>query len=280
MSYDFGKMKKDQKALEANPTLMLLLIGPPGGGKSYAAGTTGLDTLFLHGGTERHGADSIKLGCFKKDVGTITTQSWAGKNADESYKNLVSVLTDPTLPEHFGAVVLDGLKDLTFDLISGTTMWRDFCLTDKGKHDKWREGAAIAHLMQPIMTGLFALRAAKVHTITTMVLDVQDLGSTGEVLLGKPLMPTYGVAAALIPQFDDRVVVSYAAPVVKGVEKPDHYFQFKMDVKRATTNLETGVTKMMLIKPKLSGVSYQALPPLMKADLEFLAKFKADNMLK
>jgi len=280
MSFDFAKMKKDQEAAAVNPTLMLLLIGPPGGGKSYAAGTFGVETLFLHGGTERHGDDSIKLACLKKGKGSVTTQSWAGKNADESYKNLVAVLTDPSLPEHFGAVVIDGLKDLTFDLISDTSMFTKYCLTDKGVHDKWREGAAIAHLMQPIMKALFALRAAKVHTATTMVLDVQDLGSTGEVLLGKPLIPTYGVASALIPQFDDRVVVSYAAPTIGGEPKPDHYFQFKMDMRRSTTSATTGATKVMLIKPKLSGVSYQSLPPLMKADLEFLAKFKADNMLK
>jgi hypothetical protein len=86
------------------------------------------------------------------------------------------------------------------------------------------------------------------------------------------------VANALIPQFDDRAVVSFATPKIKGEVRGAHYLQFKMDIKRATS---AGATpKVMLIKPKLSGVGFDTLPEMCKADLEFLAKFKADNMLK
>tara|TARA_R110002126_G_scaffold42101_1_gene121991 strand:+ start:12931 stop:13767 length:837 start_codon:yes stop_codon:yes gene_type:complete len=278
MSFDFAKMKKDQEKSEVNPTLMLLLAGPAGGGKSFAGGTFGVDTLFLHGETENHGADSIKLAALKKGKGSITVQSWVGGTPDENYKNLVAILTDPELPKHFGAVVLDGLKDLTFDLISGTTMFTKHCLTNKGEHNQWKEGEAILVLMKPIMKALFSLRKAKVHTVTTMILDIQDVGASGEILAGKPLLPTFGVAAAIIPQFDDRAVISFATPKIKGEEKGDHYLQFKMDMKRSTT---AGATpKIMMIKPKLSGVDFDKLPEMMLANLEFLAKFKKDNMLK
>ena len=152
MKHDFAKMKKDQEALEANPTLMLLLAGPAGGGKSFAGGTLGVDTLFLHGETENHGADSIKLAALKKGKGSITVQSWSGGTPDENYNNLVSILTDPELPKHFGAVVLDGLKDLTFDLISNTSMFTKYCLTNKGEHNQWKEGEAILSLRCPGQT--------------------------------------------------------------------------------------------------------------------------------
>ena len=277
MKYDFAKMKANQVKQENNPTLMLLLAGPSGGGKSYTAGTLGVDTLFLHGETENHGADSIALASLQKGKGGVTSVSWATGTPDESYKALINILTDEDLPNHFGAVVIDGLKDLTFDLISGTSAFAKYCQTNKGEHNQWKEGEAILHLMKPIMKALFNLRRAKVHTITTMILDIQDIGPSGEVLSGKPLLPTFGVAAALIPQFDDRAVVSFATPKIKGEVRGDHYLQFKMDMKRS--NSAGATPKVMMIKPKLSGVSFNSLPEMCKADLEFLAKFKADNML-
>ena len=275
--FDFAKMKKDMKAQLSNPTLMLLLAGPTGGGKSYTAGTLGVDTLYLHGETECHGVDSASQAVIEKGKGSITEESWAGGSSDESYKNLVGILTDPELPKHFGAVVIDGLKDLTFDLISDTTMFTKYCLTNKGEHNQWKEGEATLKLMKPIMTALFNLRRNRVHTITTVILDINDLGTSGEVLTGKPVLPTFGLANTLLSQFDDRAVVSFATPKVKGEIKGDHYLQFKMDIKRATT--AGAVPKVMLIKPKISGVPYQALPEMCKADLEFLFKFKKDNML-
>lgn len=273
MGFDFAKWKKDSEKKVMNPTLMLLLAGPSGGGKSFTSGTLGVDTLFLHGETESHGKDSIDLGSMKKGKGTVVSRSWVQGNADDSYANLVSILTDPELPKHFGAVVLDGLKDLTFDTIASTSMFFDFCKTPKGDHNSWKEGEAILHLMKPIMSALFKLKASNVHVVCTMVLDINEVGSDGEVLCGKPLLPTYGVAASLIPQFDDRAVVSFVG--LKG--KGDHYLQFKMDMKRQTSQ---GTTKIMHIKPKLSGVDFEKLPEYCKADLEVLAKFKKENMLK
>lgn len=280
MSFDFAKFLASKPATpDSKSTLMLLLCGPQGGGKSYAGGTFGVPTLYLHGTGEGHGpvqaaTQSFKL--YQKDF--ITGVNWdidekgEPRGPDAAYQFLLDCLSSPDLPKHFGAVVVDGLSDLTFNLIRNTRKYNQLILTEKGVVNNFKEGPAVLDLLQPILKAITVLQSKSVLTMTTMLLDVQQMGANGEISLAKPYLPTYGLTTAIIPQFDDIAVISYVS-AADGLE-PDHYLQFDGSLKRISKNAKTEkIEKVMMINPRITGAE---APAIASANLAKLAKFKKD----
>lgn len=277
---DFSKLKQQALAAEPNSTLQLLLAGPSGAGKSTTSGTFGVPTLFLYGSGESHGPDQARV--FGND--DITPLNWdyhpetgEGLTPDQSYDLLVRTLTAPDLHEHFGAVVVDGATELTFNLIRHTNKFKSICTNDKGVYNAFKEGEASLDLLKPIMGALKALYENKVHTVMTMILDVQQGGVDGNVVIGKPSLPTYGITIGLVPQFNDIAIVSR----VKNHPNGDgHYLQFCADIRRESKNQHGVTQKSVNFSPRLSGLSFKDLPAdgYGPADLSKIAAFKKKKL--
>lgn len=272
---DFAKLKADAKAKEKNPTLMLLLAAPQGGGKSYTSGTFGLPTLYCHGSAEAHGPAQAEV----PGGSNIVAYNWDedAKDANQAYSNLLKVLADPTIKDHFGAVVIDGASDLTFGLLRDTKAFSTLCLTTKGEHNTWEESKATLQLLKPIMKSLQRLKRDYVHTVMTMILDVQSVDSTGGLSIVKPVLPTKDITVSLVPQFDDICMVSEITDH-PDLEKPQHLLQFCTTMKRVSKDKNKNVTSIFHITPRITGVDKPDMPEYYAADLGKLAAFKKEKM--
>ena len=275
MSFDFAKWKADAAAKDKNPTLMLLLAGAQGSGKSYTSGTFGVPTLYLHGTAEAHGPSQAAV----TGGDLIVPHNWdlGHKTPTDAYVALVKLLSDDTLKDHFGAVIIDGATDLTYGLIRETEMFRQKCTTTKGAHDSWREGEATLDLLKPIMKALQKLKAAGVHTVVTMILDVQSVDGAGGLSVVKPNLPTYGITTNLVPQFDDIAMIGEVMDH-PDLEKPAHLLQFRTSIKRISKDAKENVKSIFHITPRVTGVRKEDMPDFFKADLGILAAFKKKQM--
>jgi hypothetical protein len=277
---NFSKLKQEALDVRPNSTLQLLLCGAQGSGKSTTSGTLCVPTLYLYGSGESHGPDQAKI--FGKD--NITPLNWdynpeTGEplTPDQSYKLLVQILNDETLKDNFEAVVVDGATELTYNLIRHLKKFRDKCLTTKGEHNAFKEGEATLDLLKPVMGGIKSLYKQGVHTVMTMILDVQQTGLDGEVMIAKPSLPTYGITTGLVPQFNDIAIVSRVEKHPKG---DGHYLQFGANMKRISKDDKGSVKKSISFSPRLAGVAMGDLPKdgYGPADLKGLAAFKARKM--
>jgi hypothetical protein len=268
---NWSAIKQQAADRTLNPTLMLLLCGPQGGGKSFTAGTLGVPTLYLYGDEEVHGPDQASI----KGGGNITPVSWSKGTPDQSYQFLLDVLNSDVKSE-FGAVVIDSSKDL-ISLIRSTEIFLSRCRTKDGGHNSWGEGTVILDLLRPIMKRLTQLHQSHVHVVMTMILEVEQMGIDGDIALGKPTLPTYGITTALCPQFPDIAVVSYVARHDDG---PGHYLQFNTNVRKQSKEQDGRVKATLNLTPRITPASADELPAYGSSDLSKLAAFKAGIVAK
>ncbi len=275
MAFDFAKAEKQSLKDTSNTKLGLMILGQSGGGKSYAAGTFGVRTLFLYGSGESHGPSAAK----KEGGANVVPVAWdfddegARLNPDKAYARLMEALSDVEgiKAAGFGAIMVDGATELE-QMLRKTKKWEQLCLTDKGKHNNFAEGPATAALFRPVLDGLRDLqRNLGVHYAMTCILDIKRLGEDGAVLESMPRLSGYAVAENLIQQFPDVVVIGRMTKA----DKVDHYIQFLAGVTKTSKELSGEVKKSINFNPRITGKSVSELPSSVKADLGKLAAFKA-----
>jgi hypothetical protein len=275
MAFNFAAAEKQALKDTECRKLGLILLGQSGGGKSFAAGTFGVKTLYLYGSGESHGPTAAR----HSGGGNVVPVLWDYDDEgvklapDAAYKRLLDCLRDieSITAAGFKAVMVDGATELEA-LIRQTKRWEQLCLTDKGKHNNFAEGTAAGTMFRAVLDALRELqRAADVHYAMTCILDVRQLGADGAILESAPRLTGYQLADSIVPQFPDIVVVGR---MLKN-EVPGHYFQFLAGVTKSSKDAAGEIKKTVNFHPRIAGKALTDLPAAVPADLGKLAAFKA-----
>ena len=281
MAFNFAKAEQlvaDKKG-QSKP-LAAVVLGPSSSGKSGLMGTFGVPTLYLHTAGEEHGPDSAKERGgdifdieFDRDI-----ETGALLGPDAAYKQLLEILRshDWIKQKGFGAIALDGLTELEF-LVRGTGAFKSLCLTKEGTHNGFAEGAAALTMLRPIMDALRnAQREFNLHYIVSCLLDVKKLGSEGEIEQSEPTLLGYKLAATLLPQFPDQLVIGRMINPQTG--EMLHRLQFSAGISKAQLDMKTKeVKKFINFTPRVRNVASESLPDHMKADLRAVLKLKTGD---
>lgn len=272
MAFDFDAAEK-AALVEPKPSIAAVVLGQSSAGKSYLAGTLPGKTLYLYTQGEEHGKDSARLGCAKGDkVVPVSVDLAEGKllGADSAYKRLLSMLeVDAIRKAGFSSVVVDGLTELE-QLIRSTSEWTAACRTKTGEHNAFAEPASTLKMMRPIMDALRTLqRELGVHYVVTCLLVVKGMGEDGEILVSEPKLVGYEVAALLIPQFPDQIMIGRMTNG-EGAVRPR--LQFGAAASKVVKEKNGEIKKLVGFVPRLRGVI--ELPTTMPADLKAVLKLK------
>ena len=275
--FDFAAAEK-AAAQETKPTPLIaaIVLGQSRAGKSYLAGTMPGKTLFLYTQGEDHGKSSAQLAGGK--IVPVALDIVDGKvlGYDAAYKRTLEILRDVEgiAKAGFKSVVIDGLTELEV-LVRGTTQWASECTTKKtGEHNGFAEPAATLKMIRPIMDALRTLaREHRIHYYVTCLLMVKGVGDDGEILASEPKLTGYEVAAQLIPQFPDQILLGRMINE-KGVES--HRLQFGGTATKTVKEKNGDIKKQTGFVPCLQFVPSVDLPATMKADMGAVLKLKGD----
>ena len=272
MAFDFEKAEREALAA-VKPNIAAIVLGQSSGGKSYFAGTLPGKTLFLYTQGEEHGRDAALLGAGKESkVVPIAVDLDQGKvlSADAAYKRLLSTLDVESIKKAgFNSVVLDGLTELE-QLVRATSEWATHCRTKNGDHNAFAEPTATTKMIRPVLDALRTLqRELNVNYVVTCLLMVKGMAEDGEITVSEPKLVGYEVAALLIPQFPDQILIGRMTNP-EGVTKPR--LQFNTVPTKAVKEKSGEIKKMIGFTPRLRGVS--ELPANMAADFKAVLKLK------
>lgn len=268
-SFDFEQAIKDAQSDLVNKSLFLILLGQQGGGKSYAQGTYGGKTLYIYAQGESHGPRNAKtLGGTNIMPSCIDRVDGVTLSPDESLKRLHDMLDDIEGIKKMGikAIALDGATEIEA-IIRETKSFKEKTLKP------FTDGPVELAAFREILNKLKKLqRELNVHVCVTCILEVKEVGEDGEILDSTPKLHGYQVAAGLVQQFDDVLVVGR---MTKG-EKKAHRFQLLAGVSKTSTDFATKVIKKTVnFTPRITGVDILSLGATLDADLGKLAELKA-----
>lgn len=269
--FNFQKAIEDAKKDLNNKSLQALVLGPSGAGKSTLLGTFGVKTLYLYTSGENHGV--VATTTYGKDnvVAVCIDREGQERLAPEAaYARLLDILSNGDALVKMGvkAIAIDGATEIE-EIIKNTKAWKEFCTTDKGKHNGFAEKDATLRGFRPIIERLKQLNLDHgIMYAMTCILDVKEMGETGEILESTPRLSGYGVAEGLVQQFPDYFVVGRMS---KG-DKVAHRVQFLAGVSKESKDQSGRVKKTLNFYPRLTGVS--ELPNTFEANLGKLAEFK------
>jgi hypothetical protein len=272
MAFDFESAEKASLVV-AKPNIAAVVLGQSSAGKSYLAGTLPGKTLYLYTQGEEHGRDSARLGADKgSQVVPVSIDLADGKmiNADTAYKRLLSILdVESVRKAGFASVVVDGLTELE-QLVRATPEWAALCRTGKGEHNGFAEPAATIKMIRPILDALRGLqRELGVNYVVTCLLTVKGMAEDGEILTSEPKLIGYEVAALLIPQFPDQILIGRMSNG-EGLTKPR--LQFGAAPTKVVKEKNGEVKKFIGFTPRLRGVT--EVPQTMAADFKAVLKLK------
>lgn len=278
MGFDFAAAEKAaSKEAKPTPLIAAIVLGQSRAGKSYLAGTMPGKTLFLYTQGEDHGKSSARLAGGKLvPVAIDIDDNGAVLGSDSAYKRLLEILRDEAglLKAGFQSVVIDGLTELEV-LVRGTSQWTIDCTVKGGGHNGFAEPGATLKLLRPVMDALRSLaRNHKVHYYVTCLLMVKSTADDGEILASEPKLTGYEVAAQLIPQFPDQLVIGRMVNS-EGVES--HRLQFgAKSGKTALKEKSAEIKKQIGFVPCLQYVPSTSLASTMKADMGAVLKLKQE----
>lgn len=272
MAFDFAAAEK-AALVTAKPNIAAVVMGQSSAGKSYLAGTLPGKTLYIYTQGEEHGRDSAKLAAGKdSNIIPVSIDLVDGKvvNAETAYKRLLSILDVTSVKAAgFTSVVIDGLTELE-QLVRSTPEWATLCRTGKGDHNGFAEPAATVKMIRPVLDALRALqRELGVNYVVTCLLTVKGLAEDGEILISEPKLIGYEVAALLIPQFPDQILIGRMSNG-EGVTKPR--LQFGAAPTKVVKEKNGEVKKFIGFCPRLRGVT--EVPTTMAADFKAVLKLK------
>lgn len=275
-------MAIDWKALKAKKTvaepLFGILFGCSGSGKSSALGTTGLTTLVVHGPTENHAATNAKTRA--EDPSLVVGVDYTVREADgkvnfnASFKNLLAILRDPGVAENFQVVALDSITELQ-SIVAETHQFKELCLTDKGRHNKFGEGDAYLKLINEVIAALLDLKRRGVHVLVTCAAVIKSQDETGESVEAKPMLQGFSVGDGIARSFSDVFFVN----LIKTEEGPKHQFLFQPSLGNVSKDLNGKVAKVSFANftPRLSYFLREDLPETAEVDLAKIIKARKDK---
>lgn len=268
MVVDFAALKKASKG-QKDEGLLACVLGAGQGGKSTLLGTLGLPTLILYTADEAHGVSSASI--YNKDiVGVCLTQDEDGNTveAEVAFQKMLTILSDPDLPKHFGAVCVDSLSSVDI-LLKQTEYFKNFCKEKSGSHNKFKEGEAILSALQLIINATGAARKKGVHFLVTLAADIKAVDSEGLAEIISPVLSTYGVANAVPRLFNTILYVSQVN--VDGEQK--RALVFSTHASRVSKEANGSTKKTLNFSPCLRGIADDDTPDIMPADLSKLLAF-------
>jgi hypothetical protein len=273
MSFDFDKGLESAAEDKISTRIGAIVLGQSGGGKSFLTGTLGVKTLYLYLSGEDHGVDSARITGGDNIVGyPIDIFKKEALKPDEAYAHLLATLSNiDGLKKHgFRAIVLDGATEVEA-LIRSTVAWEKATTSKSGKHDGFAESGVTQAMFRPIIAKLKNLRRElDMHYLMTCILDVKQLGENGEIQDSQPRLTGYSVAESLVQQFGDVLVVGRMAKddIVK------HKIQMMAKVIKVSKTESGVIKKAGNYNPRIQGVSVEALPNILPADLKEIVKIK------
>lgn len=270
---DFKKLKEDAKTLTIKP-MFGIVLGPSGAGKSFALGSVGVPTLVLHASAEHHGGIAAQTHA-KKLSGevvaidfTVFDKTTGLIDCDAIIKQLMEILSQPDLSKEFGAVAVDSANELQ-SIFRGTKYFKEFCKTDKGGHNSFKEGESDINQFKHILAMFNKLNGQGVHVFMTCAAITKSLADDGSVAEATPSLLGFTVAHDLIRGFSDVLLVSRITDVDEetGVVSNGHKFIFKANVSKTSKDLKGNVMKTQNFSCRISGLSLEDLPETCDANL-------------
>lgn len=244
--------------------LFLCVMGPSGAGKSHFIGTHPGKTLLIYGQAEAHGpASAVKS---NKDIIALSwAQNAEGPIKPELYIKRIKDILDPVSLKAAGikCVAFDSLTNLCLDL-KDTPLFKQRCLSAKGKHDSWKETEALIEMVTKILNQLQILSDVHdIDIITTMDLQITSIGDDGTIIESKPGLPTFGVGKALIQQFPDVLVLGR-------INSKPVFQNFAKAASKSVDRESQEIVKYLEYNPRLRGVSEspETIEPTVKAIME------------
>jgi len=270
--FNFKEEMEKGKALLDSRLLEAVVLSPSGGGKSCLCGTLPGKILYLYTEAEKHGPKNAK----KYGGGDVYPFCIDHKrNPDESIEYVVELLNDVDFirESEFKSIVCDSLMQFE-TLIRGTSLYYAMCKTTGGKHDGYKEPAAVLSIFNKIMGALRNLnQELGIHYICTCPLDVREKGENGEILASKPQLSTYMIAESLIQQFSDVFVIGQLSKEKEdGTVISDWRIQFLSGIYKDSKDKHERIKKTINYNPRSTDV--EKLPRTMRADLKDLIKLK------
>ena len=270
---DWAKLKS---AKPKTSPMFAIIFGASGAGKSTALGTSGLSTLLLHGPTENHAGTNAKL-MGKDSIVSLeyTVRNESGSvDSDATYKNLLSILKDPEISTQFEAVALDSWTELQ-TIIGETRDFREACLSDKGRHNKFAESDEYTRRLNQVVHSLLALNHMGLHVFTTCAAIIKDTDSEGTDVSAKPNLKGWSVGEDLVRNFPDVLYVQLVRVFNdKGDEISKHKFLFNPKVSAEAKDMGGKVTKVSFsnFAPRISYYKREDLPHDSDVDLSKIIK--------
>lgn len=271
--FDFDKAEREAQAV-VEPCLGAIVLGQSSSGKSYLAGTLPGKTLYLYTQGEEHGKDSARMAAkgSNSHVVAVSLDLVGGLplSPDNAYKRLLEALDVKSIEKAgFDSVVLDGLTELE-QLVRGTSQWVADCRAKSGEHNTFAEPASTIRAIRPVMDALRTLqRNLGVNYVVTCLLVVKGTEDNGEIIASEPKLLGYEVAAQIIPQFPDQIMIGRMTNA-EGTVKPR--LQFTSSAQKVVKEKNGSVKKLIGFTPRLRGVA--ELPATMAADLQAVLKLK------
>lgn len=275
MAIDWKKLKSVKPSVSP---MFAIIFGASGAGKSTALGTTGLSTLLLHGPTENHAGTNAKL--MGKDTVfplEYTVRNDKGVDADATFKNLLAILQDPEIANQFEAVALDSWTELQ-TIIGETRDFRESCLTDRGKHNKFAESDEYTRRLNQVVHSLLALNHKGVHVFSTCAAIIKDTDSEGTDVSAKPNLKGWSVGEDLVRNFPDVLYVQLVRVINdRGDEISKHKFLFNPKVSAEAKDQGGKITKVSFsnFAPRLSYFKREDLPHDSDVDLSKILKSRS-----
>lgn len=275
MAIDWAKLKTVKAKTQP---MFSIIFGASGAGKSTALGTSGLNTLLLHGPTENHAGTNARLmGKDKIFSMEYTVRNDRGVDADATFKNLLSVLQDPEIANQFEAVALDSWTELQ-TIIGETREFREACLTEKGRHNKFAESDEYTRRLNQVVHSLLNLNSKGVHVFTTCAAIIKDSDAEGSDVSAKPNLKGWSVGEDLVRNFPDVLYVQLVRVLTdKGDEVSKHKFLFNPKVSAEAKDLNGKITKVSFsnFAPRISYFKRDDLPHDSDVDLAKILKSRS-----
>jgi hypothetical protein len=278
MSIDWAKLKSAKPKVTP---MFAIIFGASGAGKSTALGTSGLSTLLLHGPTENHaGTNARLLGKGKVFSLEYTVRNDKGNvDPDASFKNLLSILKDEEIAKQFEAVALDSWTELQ-TIIGETREFREACLTDKGKHNKFAESDEYTRRLNQVVHACLSLNSKGLHVFTTCAAIIKDTDSEGSDVSAKPNLKGWSVGEDLVRNFPDVLYVQLVRVINdKGDEVSKHKFLFNPKVSAEAKDMGGKITKVSFsnFAPRISYFKRDDLPHDSEVDLAKIIKSRSSK---
>ena len=272
MTFDLATAIAEGKAALQRKQLGAILLGSSGSGKSRACGTLGVKTLYIHTSSEEHGALSASAG--GSEIVPICIDREGGKqlDPDASYNRLLTILGSGEALAKAGikAVTIDGLSEIEA-LIMETKAWKARVLSEyKGVASY--AGPVTLSMMRPIVAALLKLQKDHgFHFVVTCILNVKELGESGEILAAEPKLKGFDVATDMVRQFADVLIIGQMSN--GEVSKPR--IQVGAHVSKASKDFQTKeVRKLQNFFVRITGCDLSDAPDTLAPNLAKISEYK------